>query len=135
MEPHSCDTKGPVSIISFWPKFKLPCGTNCTHEAATMWVRLSYINARMDNVLNSRMCSEDKSTLITASIRANDAKSRKRFQSYLETDNNIIKKLTTKQAIAELDMAIVHCVQPSIMTQQYAEDAVPKSCKVSDVYD
>lgn len=129
MKAHFFDPKDPISIIGFLATFKLACDTNKIHEGVAMWVLSHYLKDTLANALNSRMCAEDRSASLPASER-NEPRSRKLLRSYPEVVNYLFKKISTDQAIAENDAAILRYMQPSGMTQQqYADDLVVKSCK------
>lgn len=110
------DTKDSISIIGFLATFNLACNTNLVHKGAEMWVLPHYLNETLANAFNSHMCTDDKSTPITASFRSNGVISRELLRSFTEEVIYLFKKFTKNYAISEFDLATLCYMQPSNMT-------------------
>lgn len=68
------DTKDPIFVSDFTATFKLEYDTNRIDKGKAMLVLSRYVNETLAIVLNSRMCMNDESTLITATIHNNDGR-------------------------------------------------------------
>lgn len=81
-----------------------------------MWVRPHFVKDTVANALNSRMCAEDRTAPLAATVRNNKIRPRKRLRSYPEVAKYLLKKYATDAAIAEYDATILRYMQPASMT-------------------
>lgn len=136
MKAHLFDSEDPITMIGFLTTSKFACDTNHIQEGAAMWALPHYVNETLANSLDSRMCATDKSYPIATSLRNVDNQSHKLLRLYPDVVNYLLKKFATDPAIAGFDAAILLYMQAGNMTpEQYADDVVAKSCKVTDVFD
>lgn len=95
------------------------------HKKAATSDEIHYDHETPANALKSRMCAEDRTAPIMASVRKIDSRSRKLIWCCLEVVNNLLKRYATDQAIVEYDAAILRYVQPAHRSpHQYADDQV-----------
>lgn len=79
MMTHYFFSKDPVSIHGFFGYIQACLFTIRIQKDAVMRVLRRYVNETLGNDFNSRICSEDKSSPITASVCNINAGSRKHF--------------------------------------------------------
>lgn len=101
LKAHFFNTNGPMPIIGFLAALKLACDTNHILEHPATRAQPYYVNETFANALNTRMCTEDKPTHVTASVPKTDSWSQKLWHSYLETVNCQIKKLAIHQSVRQ----------------------------------
>lgn len=134
MKAHFFDPKDPIFIIGFLATFELTCDTNKIHEGAAMWVLPHFVKETIANALNSRMCAEDRTAPLVATVRHDKIRHQKLLRSYPEVVNYLLKKFATGAEIAEYDATILRYMHPASMThQQFADDLIAKSCKVANI--
>lgn len=111
------------------------CITNLIHKQVAIRVLPHFVNEKLANTLNSRMCTTDKPFPISASVRNLDNSSRKLLRFYPEVVDYLQKSLATDKPIVEFYTAILGNLQPANMTAPQNENVlVVKSCGVADVY-
>lgn len=72
MNAHLCNLNDPTSFIKFTAPLGLACDTNRVHERVAMLVLNDYIRKALSNILNKRMCTVEKWSLIPSSVRDSD---------------------------------------------------------------
>lgn len=76
------------------------------------------------------------SSLIAGSVCIAETRSHRILRRYLEAVKYLLKNYAAARALTEFNAAILNYMQPPNMTpQKYADDVIPKSCKVADLYD
>lgn len=123
-----------MSIIGSLATFELTCNTNIVLEGAAIWVLPQYVHRTLANALSNRMCVENRTGPIIASVRSNETGQCKFVRRFQEVVNYLSNNNATDQAIAKYDIAIHRYMEPTSTTfKQYAHDLFAKLCKVTDV--
>lgn len=95
--------------------FKLACDTSCNHDGATLWVLPSYVKETFTNALKRRMCAEERSSPLAASVRNEEKRPRILLQSHPSVISFHLKRYATDLAAAEYNATILRYVHPSNM--------------------
>lgn len=68
IKAHLCDSKDPLSTMSFSATFKLAYDTNKIYKEAAVWFLRLFIKETLSNALNSCMCAHDRLAPLNASV-------------------------------------------------------------------
>lgn len=116
IKAHFFDHRDPISITELLKTLKPVCDTNNIHEEAVIWVLSHFVWEILARALKRHMYAEDCLSLLVASMRNKEQRSRETLQPYLETEKFLLKKHATDQANAEIDDAILCYVQSPTIT-------------------
>lgn len=87
-------------------------------------------------MLNSRMCAQDRLTLLTASKRNEKNRVRKVMRLYPEVVHNSLKKYApSKLSLNTIRRSTAKHSQTTMTPQQLADDLSTKKCKFGNLYD
>lgn len=99
-----------------------------------MQVLSHFVKKTIANVLYSRICAEERTTLLTATIQYNEGQPRKMLRLYPEVVKYQLKTYATDAGIAEYNASLLRYTQPALMFfPQCAHDLVAKSCKADNI--
>lgn len=107
------------------------------HEEAAMWILPFFVKDALATILNNCVSAATHIAPVIASVNTIEPMiQKKRFRSNLEVVNYLVKKFANNQEITERNSTILLYTQPASITPiQYADNSIPESCKVADVYD
>lgn len=109
---------------------------NKVHKGATTRVLPHFDKRTIANALNVRMCTDNRTVAVTATVGYNKIRPRKLLQSYAEVVDYLLKQYASEAAIVLYDATKLRYMHPASTTpQQFADKLIAESCKVTDVYD
>lgn len=101
-----------------------------------MWFLLDYVMELLANAPKIHMCAEVGLSSFAASVRSKEPRSLELLRSSPAVPNFVLKKYASDSRIAMKNVANLRYIQLSSMTpQQYTEELVAISSKVSDMSD
>lgn len=103
MNAHSSNPKDLISVFDFFATLKKAFDTNNIHEGTVVWILPNYVKGTLANALSSRICAEDRLSIIDASVRDLKLRSPKLLSSDSELDNYLLKKYGTAKVVAKND--------------------------------
>lgn len=95
MKAQFFDPKDPNSNIEFYGNIQAPVWYKQNLQEEAMCVLHHCVKKTLASTLNSRACAQDRLTLLSASLRNKQSRSRKLLRSYPKVFNYPMKKYTT----------------------------------------
>lgn len=88
-----------------------------------MWIFAHYFKKNIASALKSRMCEEDWTASLTATVTFYETQHRKRSRSYSRNVSYPLKKYSADTAIADLDATILSYMRPTSAIHNYMRTA------------